>query len=96
MTETEVRVSSPFLKGFSNALVDALVARGDVVLHDRDPAVQFLAEALGAARPHASMVALVEQALLECDAVDEVFIDREGLKSVIDDLGVDGPRRFSA
>ena len=96
MTVAEVRVSSPFLKGFSNALVDALVARGDVVVHDRDPVVQFLADALGAARPHASMVAIVEQALLNCDAVDEVFIEREDLKSVIDDLGLDGPRRFSA
>jgi hypothetical protein len=82
--------------GFSAALVDALVLRGDIVVHDREPTVRFVADVLGAAKPHSSVVLLVEKALLDCAEVEEVFADTEGLKSAIDDLGMQRPASLSA
>ena len=75
--------------GFSAALIDTLVDRGDIVVHERAPTVQFVADALGVAKPHANLVHIVEAALLKCDAVDEVFIDGDALKTVIDGLKTD-------
>lgn len=80
------RLSTPFLLGFSAALVDALVRKEALVVHDREVAVEHLAAALGKARPHESVVGLVERALLASSGVDELFADTDEVKAVIEDL----------
>jgi hypothetical protein len=80
------RLSTPFLLGFSAAVVDALVQKEALVLHDRDDAVQQLAAALAEARPNESLVGLVERALIASPAVDELFADTDDVKSAIEAL----------
>jgi hypothetical protein len=81
-------MSTPFLFGFSGALIDRLLAEELLVLHDgaRDRVVVFVGNYLGQVARGGSLLSSVDAALLACDEVDEVFVDLEGLKSIVEDL----------
>lgn len=81
-------MSSPFLATFSERVVLRLledrlieIPRGDV-----DRAVLFVANWLGGLEPGASLLSSLERALLACPEVEEVFVDLDGLKRIVDGL----------
>jgi len=81
-------MSTPFLFGFSAALVDRLVAEGLLVLADggRDRVVVYLGNYLGQVARGGSLLSSVDKALLTCPEVEELFVDVEGLKPIVEDL----------
>lgn len=81
-------MSTPFLFGFSAALVDRLLAEEQLVLVDgsRDRVVTFVGNYLGQVARGGSLLSSVDAALLACDAVEEVYCDLEGLKAIVEDL----------
>lgn len=81
-------MSTPFLFGFSAAIVDRLLAEGVLVLQEgtRDRVVLYLGNYLGTVARGGSLLSSVDHALLSCPEVDDVFIDLEGLKLLVEDL----------
>ena len=81
-------MSTPFLFGFSAALVDRLLAEGLVEVQEggRDRAVTFVGNYLGKVARGGSLLSSVDAALLQCDVGDEVFVDVDGLKAIVEDL----------
>ncbi len=81
-------MSTPFLMGFTQALVPRLVADGLVAIAPSDvERVQiYLANYLGQVARGGSLLSSVDAALLACPEVEEVFFDLETLKDVVEDL----------
>jgi len=81
-------MSTPFLFGFAGALVDRLLALELLVIEDggRERVVVFLGNYLGQVARGGSLLSSVDAALLACPEVEEVFVDVEGLKPIVESL----------
>lgn len=83
-------MTTPFLAGFAEAVVDRLLDAKLLELspdHDaRTRAILFVANWLGTRGEGASLVSSLEAGLLACAEVSELYVDVERLKGVIDDL----------
>ena len=81
-------MSTPFLFGFAGMLVDRLVADGLLLVAPgaRDRVVTYLGNPLGLRAQGGTLLSEVDEALLDCDGVEEVFYDVEQLKVVVEDL----------
>lgn len=81
-------MSTPFLVGFAEALISALLAER---LVDLEPggevrAVLFVANWLGTVGQGTSLLSSVEKALLQCPEVHELYADLDTLKVVVEGL----------
>ncbi len=81
-------MSTSFLMGFSEALIDRLLAEGllEVAPGGRDRVVIYVANYLGTVARGGSLLSSVEAALLGCDAVEELYADLDQLKDLVEDL----------
>lgn len=81
-------MSTPFLVGFAERVVDRLLADDLVVLASggRTAAVLFVAEFLATTAQGGSLISGLEQALIRCPQVDELYADLDRLKQLVDDL----------
>jgi len=81
-------MSSSFLIGFAQAVVDQLRMRGWAELCEGRAAdvVAFVARRLGEAREGSSLISSLERALLACPDVEELYADLDQLKDLVDDL----------
>ncbi len=81
-------MSTPFLHGFSRAVVDALLAEGLLEVADgaRDRVIAHAARVLAEAE-HRSLVSTLAGALVGCPETLELYADDEQLKQLIQDLG---------
>jgi hypothetical protein len=80
---------TPFLLGFSRAVVARLRADGDLALREgatEEEVATFLAAGLADLPTHAQLISGVAKALVACPAVEEVFADDDRLKELIGDL----------
>ena len=79
---------SDFLRGFSRALIEQLERDGKVELAEGASVrvVHYLAHHLASLGEGRSLLSSVEQALLACDDVVELYFDLEELKAVVEDL----------
>jgi len=82
-------MSTPFLFGFAQALVDRLLAEELLLVQEgsRDRVVVYLGNYLGKVARGGSLLSSVDAAFLACPEVEEVFVDLEGLKAIVEDLG---------
>lgn len=81
-------MSTPFLVGFSRALLADLLGRGliEVVPGRQDRVILYVAEYLASAPQGASLVSSLTKAYLSSPDVVEVFADDAELKQAIEDL----------
>jgi hypothetical protein len=95
-------VSTPFLAAFAERVIGRLLAENLVQIASGDSPVAgagaadraatdrtilFVANWLGSRAPGSSLLSSLEAALLACPEVVEVFVDLDGLKKLVDDLG---------
>ncbi|MEN0064771.1 MAG: hypothetical protein AAGA48_21680 [Myxococcota bacterium] len=82
-------MSSTFLLGFSQAVVDQLRARTWVELREgsADRVVSYIAQRLSESREGSSLISTLERALLACPDVEELYADLDSLKDLVDELG---------
>jgi hypothetical protein len=83
-------VSTPFLAAFAERVVSRLIEDQLVKLDGagaEDRATLFVANWLGSRQPGSSLLSSLEAALLACPEVADVYVDIEGLKALVDDLG---------
>lgn len=80
-------MSRPVLERFSASLVDQLVQRELLIVGPAGNAAvaAYVAERLAAVNA-GSLLSTVEAALLASDDVEEVFVDLEQLKALVDDM----------
>lgn len=83
-------MTTPFLTGFSEAVIDRLLAARLLDLvpdpHARDRAVLFIANWLGTQKEGSSLISSLEAGLIACAEVSELYADLDHLKDVVDDL----------
>ena len=84
-----LRLSTLFLLSFSAALVARLLDAKALVLVPGalpEDVVRYVAGALNGLTSK-SLISALSGVLIECPAVDEVFMDDEELKEIVDSLG---------
>ena len=81
-------MSTPFLVGFAETVVDRLTADHlvEIAAGGRGPTVLFVAEFLATTAQGGSLITGLEQALLACPHVEELYADLDRLKGLVDDL----------
>lgn len=81
-------MSTPFLATFSERVVLKLVEDQlvEIAHADVDRTILFVANWLGTRDAGASLLSSLLGALLACPEVQEVFVDIEGLKGIVDAL----------
>lgn len=83
-------MTTPFLAGFAEAIVDRLLEAHLLELvpsqDARDRTILFVANWLGTRNQGASLISSLEAGLLACAEVVELYADLERLKAIVDDL----------
>lgn len=84
----EVVLSTPFLRGFSRAVLAELIAQGQIeTMPGHEEAVAlFVAEYLGAVPSGGSLITSLARALILCPHVEELYADDQTLKQVVQEL----------
>ena len=82
-------MSTPFMMRFAEQVVDRLVAEklAEIAPGGRAAAVTFVAAFLATSAQGGSLISGLEQALLKCPEVLELYADVDRLKQLVDDLG---------
>lgn len=81
-------MATPFLTGFTRAVVGALEARElvEIAPGAHEDVIAFVAERLGGASEGASLISALSAALLAAPGVEELFVDDGQLKRLVQDL----------
>jgi hypothetical protein len=81
-------MSTPFLVGFAEALVARLLANAQLEIQPgtRVGVTLYLADRLAVAPSGTSLLSTVEESLLSCPDVVELYVDREALKEEVEAL----------
>ena len=82
-------MATVFLLAFSRSVIGRLTRDRSLILAPgatEGAAAEFVAEFLGARKPANSLISSLSAALLACPEVEEVYIDDDELKAVVDDV----------
>lgn len=82
-------MSTPFMMRFAESVVDRLLAEklAEIAPGGRAAVVTFVAGFLATSAQGGSLISGLEQALLRCPQVLELYADVDRLKQLVDDLG---------
>ena len=82
-------MSTPFMMRFAESVVDRLIAEklAEIAPGGRAAVVTFVAGFLATSAQGGSLISGLEQALLRCPEVLELYADVDRLKQLVDDLG---------
>ena len=80
-------MSSPFLVGFSRAVLDALQREDLVEVREgrRDHAARYVAGHLASVE-RGSLISSLARGLIACPDIDELYADDDRLKQIVTDL----------
>ena len=81
-------MTTPFMMRFAENVVDRLVAEklAEITPGGRAAVVTFVAAFLATSAQGGSLISGLEQALLKCPEVTELYADVDRLKQLVDDL----------